>query len=52
MQTLETCLWFDGQAEAAAGFYVPIFRNSKILGTRRFPEGLPQPAGSVNPLSG
>lgn len=25
-----TCLWFDGQAEEAANFYVSIFPNSKI----------------------
>jgi predicted 3-demethylubiquinone-9 3-methyltransferase (glyoxalase superfamily) len=24
------CLWFDGQAQAAAKFYCSIFRNSKI----------------------
>ena len=24
------CLWFDGQAQAAAGFYCKIFKNSKI----------------------
>ena len=27
------CLWFDGQAEAAANHYVSIFPNSKILTT-------------------
>ncbi|MES2807733.1 MAG: VOC family protein [Bacteroidota bacterium] len=25
------CLWFDGQAKAAADYYCAIFRNSKIL---------------------
>lgn len=25
------CLWFDGQAEAAATFYCSVFKNSKIL---------------------
>lgn len=24
------CLWFDGQAEAAANFYVSVFENSRI----------------------
>jgi predicted 3-demethylubiquinone-9 3-methyltransferase (glyoxalase superfamily) len=47
MQTLETCLWFNGQAEAAAAFYVSVFKQAKLLGTTRYPEGLPQPAGSV-----
>jgi predicted 3-demethylubiquinone-9 3-methyltransferase (glyoxalase superfamily) len=47
MQTLETCLWFDDEAEAAAAFYVSVFKKAKLLGTTYFPEGLPQPAGSV-----
>jgi predicted 3-demethylubiquinone-9 3-methyltransferase (glyoxalase superfamily) len=25
------CLWFDGQAKAAADFYCTVFKNSKIL---------------------
>ncbi|TND09010.1 MAG: 3-demethylubiquinone-9 3-methyltransferase [Bacteroidetes bacterium] len=25
-----TCLWFDGQAKAAADFYCSVFKNSKI----------------------
>ena len=32
MQKISPCLWFDGQAEEAANFYVSVFRNSK---TRR-----------------
>ncbi len=31
MQKIVPFLWFDGQAEAAATFYVSLFRNSKIL---------------------
>jgi predicted 3-demethylubiquinone-9 3-methyltransferase (glyoxalase superfamily) len=27
---MTTCLWFDGQAEEAANFYISIFKNSKI----------------------
>ncbi len=30
------CLWFDGQAEEAARFYVSIFKNSKIGPVSRF----------------
>jgi predicted 3-demethylubiquinone-9 3-methyltransferase (glyoxalase superfamily) len=30
------CLWFDDQAEAAAGFYVGVFKNSKIVKTTRY----------------
>ena len=47
MQTLSPCLWFDGQAEAAARFYVSVFKNAKILETTYSPEGLPNSAGSV-----
>lgn len=28
---LYPCLWFDGQAQAAAEFYCSVFKNSKIL---------------------
>jgi predicted 3-demethylubiquinone-9 3-methyltransferase (glyoxalase superfamily) len=27
---LVTCLWFDGQAEAAANYYCTVFKDSKI----------------------
>ncbi|NDK55153.1 VOC family protein [Pontibacter fetidus] len=29
--SLYPCLWFDGQAKAAADFYCSVFKNSKIL---------------------
>ncbi len=29
-QKITPCLWFDGQAEEAAAFYVSIFPNSSI----------------------
>ena len=29
-QRIAPCLWFDGQAEEAARFYIGIFKNSKI----------------------
>lgn len=29
-KTIYPCLWFDGQAQAAAKFYCSIFKNSKI----------------------
>jgi predicted 3-demethylubiquinone-9 3-methyltransferase (glyoxalase superfamily) len=35
MQTVTPFLWFDDQAEAAAKFYVSIFKNSKIVEIRR-----------------
>ena len=29
MQRITSFLWFDDQAEAAASFYVSVFKNSK-----------------------
>ena len=46
-QKVGPCLWFDGQAEEAAKFYVSVFKNSRILSTTHYLEGLPRPAGSV-----
>ncbi|WP_314175851.1 VOC family protein [Streptomyces winkii] len=42
-----TCLWFDGQAEEAAEFYISVFKNSKLGRTARYTEAGPGPAGSV-----
>ncbi|MEU5591925.1 VOC family protein [Streptomyces sp. NPDC020298] len=44
-----TCLWFDGQAEEAAHFYVSVFKNSGIGRITRGNEAVPGPgpAGSV-----
>ncbi|WP_225833669.1 VOC family protein [Streptomyces sp. NK08204] len=42
-----TCLWFDGQAEEAADFYVSVFNNSGIGRVGRYTEAGPGPAGSV-----
>ncbi len=36
MQKITPMLWFNDQAEEAAGFYVSLFKNSKILNTTRF----------------
>ena len=47
MQPIIPCLWFDGQAEEAARFYVSTLRDGRILGVTHFPEGTPNPAGSV-----
>jgi len=35
-QKITPFLWFDGQAEEAARFYVSIFRNSRILNATRY----------------
>lgn len=31
IKSIYPCLWFDGQAKAAAEFYCSVFKNSKIL---------------------
>jgi predicted 3-demethylubiquinone-9 3-methyltransferase (glyoxalase superfamily) len=38
MQKIAPFLWFDGEAEQAANFYVSIFNNSKIQKITRYPE--------------
>ncbi|PTS89678.1 MULTISPECIES: VOC family protein [unclassified Caulobacter] len=47
MPKISPFLWFDTQAEEAAGLYVSIFPNSKITSINRYGEGGPGPAGSV-----
>jgi predicted 3-demethylubiquinone-9 3-methyltransferase (glyoxalase superfamily) len=47
MQKITPFLWFDGNAEAAANFYVSIFKNSKILNLAYYGEAGPGPKGSV-----
>lgn len=42
-----TCLWFDGQAEEAARFYVSVFENAAISSVTRYNEGGPGTAGAV-----
>ncbi|MFD5074688.1 VOC family protein [Streptomyces sp. NPDC058371] len=42
-----TCLWFDGQAEEAADFYVSVFKNSRLGRVGHSTDAGPGPAGSV-----
>lgn len=44
---IEVCLWFDGNGEEAANFYVSLFPDSKIVSVSRYPEGSPNEPGSV-----
>ena len=48
---INPCLWFNGQAEAAANYYVGIFKNSRITKVSHYPEAGQEthhkPAGSV-----
>ena len=45
------CLWFDGNAEDAANFYVATFPDSEILDVQRWGEGGNAPAGTVLTVS-
>lgn len=47
MPIITPFLWFDGQAEEAAEYYVSVFKNSKITNVSRYGEAGPGPAGSV-----
>ena len=47
MQKITPFLWFDNNPEEAVNFYTSLFRNSKILGVTRYPEGSPGPVGTV-----
>lgn len=50
-QRIYSCLWFDDQAEEAAGFYTAIFDNSRIVSITRYGEAGHEvhgrPAGTV-----
>lgn len=46
-QKITPNLWFDGNAEEAAEFYVDVFADGKIDKIARYPEGSPGPAGEV-----
>jgi predicted 3-demethylubiquinone-9 3-methyltransferase (glyoxalase superfamily) len=39
MKKITPYLWFDTQAEEAMNFYVSLFKNSKVLGVSRGPDG-------------
>lgn len=47
MQRITPFLWFDSEAEAAANFYVGIFRNSRIDAVSHYGDAGPGPAGGV-----
>jgi len=39
LQKITSMLWFDGQAEEAARFYVSVFKKGKIGKPMRYPDG-------------
>ena len=48
MSKIKPCLWFDGQAEEAANFYVTLFPDSQVSNVARSPADTPSgPAGMV-----
>jgi predicted 3-demethylubiquinone-9 3-methyltransferase (glyoxalase superfamily) len=47
VQKITPNLWFDTEAEEAAGFYTSIFKNSRITKVMRYGEAGPRPAGMV-----
>jgi predicted 3-demethylubiquinone-9 3-methyltransferase (glyoxalase superfamily) len=51
MQKITPFLWFDGQAEEAARFYVSLFKNSKIGSVTRYGEAGPGTPGTAMTVS-
>lgn len=46
-QKVTPFLWYNGQAEEAANFYVSLFPDSKVHRVTRYPAGGPLPAGTA-----
>ncbi|ROS62528.1 putative 3-demethylubiquinone-9 3-methyltransferase (glyoxalase superfamily) [Frigoribacterium sp. PhB160] len=44
MPRITPVLWFDGEAEAAARFYVSLFPASRVVDVSRYPDDFPDPA--------
>jgi predicted 3-demethylubiquinone-9 3-methyltransferase (glyoxalase superfamily) len=47
MQKITPFLWFDGNAEEAANFYISIFKNSKLGKISRYGDAGPGPKGTA-----
>ena len=47
MQKITPFLWYDGNAEEAANFYISIFKNSKMGKISRYGDAGPGPKGSA-----
>jgi predicted 3-demethylubiquinone-9 3-methyltransferase (glyoxalase superfamily) len=46
-QKITTFLWFDNEAEEAAGFYISLFEDSRIVAISHYPDAVPDKVGSV-----
>ena len=46
-QRITPNLWFDTEAEEAAGFYTSVFKNSRIVSKAHYTEAGPREAGMV-----
>jgi predicted 3-demethylubiquinone-9 3-methyltransferase (glyoxalase superfamily) len=46
-QKITPSLWFDTEAEDAAGFYTSVFKNSRVVNVAHYTESGPRPAGTV-----
>jgi predicted 3-demethylubiquinone-9 3-methyltransferase (glyoxalase superfamily) len=47
MSKIAPCLWFNGEAEQAASFYITLFPDAAIGAVSRYGEGAPFPAGTA-----
>jgi predicted 3-demethylubiquinone-9 3-methyltransferase (glyoxalase superfamily) len=47
MQKIAPFMWLNNQAEEAAGFYMSVFKNSKLGAVTYYPDGSPLPKGTV-----
>ena len=47
MKKITPFIWLGSTAEEAARFYCSVFKDSKIISICRYPEGAPEPAGTV-----
>lgn len=47
MSKITPCLWFNGEAEAAAKLYVSLCEDAAIGNVSRYGEGMPFPAGTA-----
>jgi predicted 3-demethylubiquinone-9 3-methyltransferase (glyoxalase superfamily) len=47
MSKISPCLWFNGEAEQAANFYISLFPNAAITAISRYGADAPFPAGTA-----